>query len=455
MQSQAPATSLLIDETLKGKITETLLPGEEILWAGRPVYGSFRQDQKVLLPLGLLLLIISGMILVSAINTSSPVIFLIGIVFILLGVVAWRSPGQKRRLYDKTAYVITNQRAFMVGPDQSTFYRIELLQHARREHFSDDTGNLIFEHYYEQDSENGSHLISLGFNDLPNIQEAEKQLVEVISKHHFQGKFTKLIKRLNPPIINPVESDITSAVISLNSDKDYLMVTRSDDSIIWVMKDGSDYFVEYFNPVNACIYKSENTCWKDDRVVSTILEFINQKDQWKRSYSWALSNLATTRPKEIKTDDHSRIWFGLVAALAIFIGLWLFIDDLRFQKRANETQGRVVSLQFDGEVYFRVVQFEGSGGKTYKKKMGWADSNPSYQVGDIVTVLYDPDDLNDPPRAKMKGAGIMTKISIMIGSVLFVAYYVILIFVKSPFQLKVRKRIALDSPFLNIPNQPS
>lgn len=96
-----------------------------------------------------------------------------------------------------------------------------------------------------------------------------------------------------------------------------------------------------------------------------------------------------------------RVFTG-VAALMLLIAAAASFFNVRKISREKSADGVVVDMiqkreyvsEQDGayeEYYFPVVQFRGEDGKTRRAQMTEGSSVPSYEVGEEVTVLYDPE----------------------------------------------------------------
>ena len=268
---------------------------------------------------------------------------------------------------------------------------------------------------------------------------------------------------------NPSESEIVAAIESLQSKKQqYLMISRGENESLWIIcnnvarfVDSLRFFVEYREAESDTIYRSSSNYWDRDKVISLIIKYLNDDDEWKNGHRFEVlpnpePNKSVTKPESNKTVEISREprpWFSrFVVILLVIVGVVLFVDDLLFVRRAKETTGEVVSMHSDGKAFFRVVKFH-VGGKSYQSKMGWGSSHPSFSIGDNVIVLYDPNDLRDPPRAKMKG--LQTETKMMVGCFVLTLFLVsIIYYLRIRSNIKIRKIVGLESRFLEIPRNP-
>ncbi len=107
-----------------------------------------------------------------------------------------------------------------------------------------------------------------------------------------------------------------------------------------------------------------------------------------------------------------RVFFG-VAALTLLISAVASFFNIRKLSREASAPGVVVEIvqkrQYVNEqdrvyedFYFPVVEFRATDGKTRRAQMTEGSNFPSYEVGEQVVVLYDP---NHPLNARIKSAG--------------------------------------------------
>ena len=100
------------------------------------------------------------------------------------------------------------------------------------------------------------------------------------------------------------------------------------------------------------------------------------------------------------------VWiFGLIGGLFLFIGIWMLLDTQRFVARASPAPGVVIELlrtrDSDGDVLYKpLVRYETAAGATVEFTSNGASRPAAYDVGEAVTVLYDP---AHPHKARLKG----------------------------------------------------
>jgi len=96
------------------------------------------------------------------------------------------------------------------------------------------------------------------------------------------------------------------------------------------------------------------------------------------------------------------IFTGVAVLMLLIAGIVSFNNILKTGREANAA-GRVVDmtkqLEYDqnnynrviGETYFPVVEFTAKDGKRRKVQLSEGSFPPAYEVGDEVTILYEPD----------------------------------------------------------------
>ena len=105
--------------------------------------------------------------------------------------------------------------------------------------------------------------------------------------------------------------------------------------------------------------------------------------------------------------------FSAVAALMLLIAGIASYNNILKVNREQSSPGRVVDVVMERsyvneedrvveEFYYPVVQFVASDGKRRSVKMSEGSSSPSYEVGNEVVVLYEPD---HPLDARIKSFG--------------------------------------------------
>ena len=105
------------------------------------------------------------------------------------------------------------------------------------------------------------------------------------------------------------------------------------------------------------------------------------------------------------------ILFGLVF---FGIGGGLIYRQIKFERQGVRIQGEVISLSTncdsDGCSYSPIVYFKTRNGKAITFESDFSTSPPSYNVGEVVTVYYSPE---NPEEAIIKGEGNVFRIIFM------------------------------------------
>ena len=119
--------------------------------------------------------------------------------------------------------------------------------------------------------------------------------------------------------------------------------------------------------------------------------------------------------KPLLTQLTVPIILTLSGLLFFAIGAGLTMRQRSLEKQGMEAPGVVVALQenydSDGSTYKPVVQFQTSGGQTIEFTSSYSSSPPAYEIGESVTVVYNPE---DPSKAVIKGEGQILHIIFML-----------------------------------------
>jgi hypothetical protein len=99
-------------------------------------------------------------------------------------------------------------------------------------------------------------------------------------------------------------------------------------------------------------------------------------------------------PRGVRLFGWAAFLFGSVF---VAVGIWMLVDGLRFRASANRAEGEVIRLEWsNGEGNSRsgalpVVRYEAQG-RTVEFRSRVSSRPPAYRVGELVTVLYHPED---------------------------------------------------------------
>ncbi|SEW53092.1 DUF3592 domain-containing protein [Chitinophaga arvensicola] len=90
-----------------------------------------------------------------------------------------------------------------------------------------------------------------------------------------------------------------------------------------------------------------------------------------------------------------------IGLLLLVISLTFLQQSLSFLKTTNRTTGKVIDLATlsgsDGDTYSAVIRFYADNGQEYIYRQQSSSSPPTWEVGEAVTMAYDP---GNPQRAK-------------------------------------------------------
>lgn len=104
-----------------------------------------------------------------------------------------------------------------------------------------------------------------------------------------------------------------------------------------------------------------------------------------------------------KLGTFSYVFLG-IGCLMLAFAVLVLINTKRFIAGAASTQGTVVELiekrDSDGSTYKPVVRYQAPDGRVITYTASFSSNPPAYDVGEIVEVLYAPD---DPQDVKIKG----------------------------------------------------
>ena len=98
--------------------------------------------------------------------------------------------------------------------------------------------------------------------------------------------------------------------------------------------------------------------------------------------------------------------FVLLTTSLVFLGIagWLFYQQKSLENRGMTTTGTVTRLvastDSDGTTYAPVFEFKTQGGRTFEIQSDSYSSPPAYEVGQRVTIIYDPE---KPATAQIQG----------------------------------------------------
>lgn len=158
--------------------------------------------------------------------------------------------------------------------------------------------------------------------------------------------------------------------------------------------------------VNGVTYKSLDDIpnWKDRDKLAAMMQASEEDDSFDENMKF---NEKEFEPLRKAAEDNSMerivltIFTGVAVLMLVITAAATFFN---FQKLSREESapGRVVEVIMEREYvnqqdrivrefYFPVVQFTAEDGKRREVKISEGSDPPSYEVGDEVTVMYDPE----------------------------------------------------------------
>ena len=109
---------------------------------------------------------------------------------------------------------------------------------------------------------------------------------------------------------------------------------------------------------------------------------------------------------------------GIISSvISMVIGLIFFFNSRAFVKNAIRTEGRIVEIKevsFDGETFYKsIFTFTDKNNKEHKIVPSTRSTIPAHEVGDAVSVLYNP---KNPIKAKIESIMYLWGASIACGA---------------------------------------
>jgi hypothetical protein len=110
--------------------------------------------------------------------------------------------------------------------------------------------------------------------------------------------------------------------------------------------------------------------------------------------------------------------FSAAAVIMLIVATLSSVNNIKQLRREKSVTGRVVDIVVQQEYideqgrtgeayYFPVVDFTSEDGRRHAVQMSEGSSPPSHEVGDVVTVLYDPVNPSDARIKSFMGSMIM------------------------------------------------
>ena len=115
-----------------------------------------------------------------------------------------------------------------------------------------------------------------------------------------------------------------------------------------------------------------------------------------------------------KSFMHGPVYLILFGLIFFGIGGALTYRQIKFERQGVVIQGEVISLSTncdsDGCTYSPIVKFKTRNGRAITFESNFSSSPPSYNVGEVVTVIYSPE---TPDDVIIKGEGQVFRIVFM------------------------------------------
>ena len=182
--------------------------------------------------------------------------------------------------------------------------------------------------------------------------------------------------------------------------------------------------------VNGVTYESLDDIpnWKDRDKLTAMMQAAEDDEAFDENLKFNEKEFEQIRKA---ADDNSmeRIVLTLFTGVAVLMLVITVVSTFfNFQKLSREESapGRVVEVIMEREYvnqqdrivrefYFPVVQFTAEDGRRREVKMSEGSDPPSHEVGDEVTVLYDPDHPLDARIQSFAGTAFMWTLPVITG----------------------------------------
>ena len=112
----------------------------------------------------------------------------------------------------------------------------------------------------------------------------------------------------------------------------------------------------------------------------------------------------------------------LVGVIFLAVGIFMFVRDANLNKNCKkETQATVVDMEeeFSADedteyMYYPIVEYK-AGDRTVKAKMDQGSSTPAYDIGEKITILYNPENVEQFKVKGEKATGIISFVMMGLG----------------------------------------
>lgn len=108
---------------------------------------------------------------------------------------------------------------------------------------------------------------------------------------------------------------------------------------------------------------------------------------------------------------------GCIGVLLMVLGAFFWFRTKNFVGSAQETKGTVTDVRYEhdsesGGGYYSVFKFKSINGQEIEKVSNLRTNPPQHQVGQVIDVLYDP---NNPNDARIKKATNLYFVPVLLG----------------------------------------
>jgi len=189
-------SSATLPNQVRNRVEMELRSGERIVWAGQPIPARFVRVSWLLVVFGIfwtafsIFWVVGASFVTSRGSTPGPFMLfpLFGVPFVAIGIGMLTSPIWMRKKAANTAYVITDQRAFVLsqtfrkGTQVQNFDPKELqsLEHTQ---YPDGSGDIIFFTERWRDSDGDRRTRRMGFYAVRDVKTVEQHLRGLAQKH--------------------------------------------------------------------------------------------------------------------------------------------------------------------------------------------------------------------------------------------------------------------------------
>ncbi len=189
MNTEDPAAS-----DLGALVDAELEPGERVIWSGQPIPSRYARMTLPIVLFGIPWTAFALFWMAGASGFKVPdfskgfdVFPLFGIPFVLIGFGLLSSPFWTGRKARRTAYVLTDRRAFTLDGHAWRGFTVRSfapgrLTDLKRTQYPDGSGNLIFARQYRADSDGAQHSTEVGFFAIHDVKHVESLIRDLVNR---------------------------------------------------------------------------------------------------------------------------------------------------------------------------------------------------------------------------------------------------------------------------------